>query len=1366
MNATELASSSVDLTNSIVFSQGCHSGYSIVNNDAVPGVTQTVDWTEAFAEKKATLIAGTGYQYGDTDFLAYSAQLYADFSDALRLGTGAVAVGGALVDAKQTYLADTPNLQGIDIKSLLESTLYGLPMLSVNLPSGRGTPATSPSLVSSTTPFAADPGATLGLSFFDLALSPPLTTHTVQLEDQSGSTVGQPFATYLSGPDGVESNPSAPTLPLSSNDVSVAGNVLRGVGFRSGTYADSPGITPLTGAPATELNGVHSPFVSSAFFPSRLWTVNYFGGLTGGLTANSSTSLDLTPVQYESDAPGSLTDDQRTFSNVGLRLYYSANTGTFGTNVPALAASPTISRVDATTTGGTVNFSARVVGDPSAGIQQVWITYTGVDAGQWESVDLAQDPTDSTVWSGTLTKPSAADIAHLQFIVQAVNGVGLVSLDDNQGNYYTPDQIPPALQTSGVTRTATTLQLSAPSHGSYGSSASVSATLTGPGSAPVSGEQVTFAIGGSTLSAQTDGSGTASVQLPLVDVPGTYQLTAGFDGDSSYVGSSDSASFAIDKLPSTLALSGGPTATVGQDTGIAASLKNGVIGLSQRSVAFVLTPISPSGPPVIQTAITDLFGKASLGTVSQLTPGSYSVTAFFADSGSPLSLPADAVYHGSASGAVTLTVSGAPTVLSINRAGSSPTNAATVSWTVTFSQSVTGVSASNFSLAQTGVTGAGSIGVTGSGSVYTVTASTGTGDGTLGLSLSNTAGIPGLAGTLTGQTYTIDKTAPVVTLTKVNGAAVTFPYASKVNVTALAGTCSTASGDTASVSVSITGAATQSGTATCTAGAWSYTLSPALSGDGAYTLTATQADAAGNSGTSGSKSLSIDKTPPAVTLTKVNGAAVTFPYASKVNVTSIGGACGTASGDVATVKWSVAGGATQSGSTACSSGSWTVTLPTALSAEASYTLDATQVDALGNSGDSGNKTLTIDKTAPVVTLTKVNGTAVTFPYLSKVNVTSLGGTCGAASGDTATVNVSVTGAATQSGTATCSAGAWTYTPATALATEGAYTVTATQSDAAGNSGTSGAKSLSIDKTAPKVTSINLAGSNPTSATSVSWKVTFSETVTNVKAANFSLVQTGLPGAGGIAVTGSGAVYTVTASTGSGSGTLGLNLSTPAGIADTAGNALTTTFTGQVYTVAARLSSGTTTCNGIYTGAGANVTVPASGSCTLLPGTIVSGSVTVGTSATLSMQGVIVGGDVQATNAAGIGITASAIGHDIQISGTKSKGPGGADNFVCLTAVAHDLVVKNSASTASKFVIGGAPDCTGSNTVGHDVVVQGNQEAVVVAGNNAGHNVTVQGNTPGGAAVTNNTAGFDSACSGNSPQTGSGNKGTHSNTCPR
>lgn len=97
-----------------------------------------------------------------------------------------------------------------------------------------------------------------------------------------------------------------------------------------------------------------------------------------------------------------------------------------------------------------------------------------------------------------------------------------------------------------------------------------------------------------------------------------------------------------------------------------------------------------------------------------------------------------------------------------------------------------------------------------------------------------------------------------------------------------------------------------------------------------------------------------------------------------------------------------------------------------------------------------------------------------------------------------------------------------------------------------------------------VTSINLAGTSPTSAASVSWTVTFSASVAGVAAGNFTLVNTGLGGAPAItSVTGSGTTWTVTASAGTGSGTLGLNMVNATGVSPTVTNL---TFTGQVYTI--------------------------------------------------------------------------------------------------------------------------------------------------------------------------------------------------------
>ena len=120
-------------------------------------------------------------------------------------------------------------------------------------------------------------------------------------------------------------------------------------------------------------------------------------------------------------------------------------------------------------------------------------------------------------------------------------------------------------------------------------------------------------------------------------------------------------------------------------------------------------------------------------------------------------------------------------VSSINRAAgmsSGPTDASTLSFTVTFDAAVTGVSVSNFTVATTGSATGSLTGVSGSGTSWTVTVAGVAGDGTLGLNLSNTSGIqdaqgnPLLATYNSGQTFALDHTAPVVN--GFNGNADTF----------------------------------------------------------------------------------------------------------------------------------------------------------------------------------------------------------------------------------------------------------------------------------------------------------------------------------------------------------------------------------------------------------------------------------------------------------------------------------------------------------------------------------------------------------------------------------------------------------------
>ncbi|NGZ09237.1 MAG: LEPR-XLL domain-containing protein, partial [Nitrospira sp. LK70] len=408
----------------------------------------------------------------------------------------------------------------------------------------------------------------------------------------------------------------------------------------------------------------------------------------------------------------------------------------------------------------------------------------------------------------------------------------------------------------------------------------------------------------------------------------------------------------------------------------------------------------------------------------------------------------------------------APTVLSINRATTSPTNAATVQWTVTFSETVTGVDLADFALAATGVTGAALTGVTGSGTTYTVTANTGTGDGTLGLNLADNDSIVDASanplggtgagtGNFTGQVYTIDKTAPTGTIVINGGAAAT----NSRNVT--------------------------------------------------LTLSAT--DVLSN-----------------VTQMRFSNTGTSFSATEAFAPTKA---------------WALSTGA---------------------GIKAVY---VQYMDGVGNWSTAAiTDTIVLDTTAPTIsgrTATNITNSSAIITWTTSEPATSqvdYGLTTSYGSTTTLDPTLALSHSVTLSG----------------LAPDSTYNYRVRSRDAAGNERVSANSTfrtaVGADTVAPTVVSINRATTSPTNAATVQWTVTFSEAVTGVDLADFALAATGVTGATLSTVTGSGTTYSVTANTGTGNGTLGLNLVDNDSIVDGSANPLGGTgvgngnVTGQVYTI--------------------------------------------------------------------------------------------------------------------------------------------------------------------------------------------------------
>jgi len=212
-----------------------------------------------------------------------------------------------------------------------------------------------------------------------------------------------------------------------------------------------------------------------------------------------------------------------------------------------------------------------------------------------------------------------------------------------------------------------------------------------------------------------------------------------------------------------------------------------------------------------------------------------------------------------------------PTVGSITHGGATAlTNAASVDYTVTFSDNVSDVDTGDFSLTKTG-TADGAIASVSSpcSPSCTVTVDTITGDGTLRLDLSDNDSI-NVSGQVSGgsraqnyswgESYTIDKTAP----------AVSTPDLTAATDSGASDTDNSTSDDTPDFSGTAEADATVEvfyggtnclGTATATGGDWSLTATAIPAGTQSITAKAT--DAAGNvSAASAALSVTIDTTAP------------------------------------------------------------------------------------------------------------------------------------------------------------------------------------------------------------------------------------------------------------------------------------------------------------------------------------------------------------------------------------------------------------------------------------------------------------------------------------------------------------------------
>ena len=322
-------------------------------------------------------------------------------------------------------------------------------------------------------------------------------------------------------------------------------------------------------------------------------------------------------------------------------------------------------------------------------------------------------------------------------------------------------------------------------------------------------------------------------------------------------------------------------------------------------------------------------------------------------------------------------------VESINRVNSTPINASTVTWTVTFSKGVAGLGVSNFSLSPT-LSGAAIATVSGNGKTCDVTATTGSGDGPLRLNMVNDTELNKEISNLpfAGQTYTIDKTPPSVAISAPSRSfanfgpvtyTVTYSDANFANSTLTAANVTLIKSGTANGTVSVGGSGTARAV-TISSITGNGTLRISLAAGTARDLAWNLAPAAGPSQT-----FTVDNIPPTAT---ISAPSRTFANTGPVTYTVTYGDANFASSTLtaANVTLNKPGGSTANGVVSVT-GSGTTRTVTISSITGNGSLGisiatGTATDLAGNPAPAAgpSTTFTVDNIPPTATISAPSNT--------------------------------------------------------------------------------------------------------------------------------------------------------------------------------------------------------------------------------------------------------------------------------------------------------------------------------------------------------------------------------------------------------
>jgi len=398
---------SCDLTNALFFSVGCQSGLNIPDEDAQ---RNELDFPQAFASCGVTSIGNTGYGYGDSDTIGYSEFLAVQFAKVLLESQESMTIGQALMQAKQAYFHNMgfASFTVYDEKSLIEATLYGLPMARLHVPSVESMTRRSESSPVSSEPLRTDQN--LRVRNIDLL---PVFTEVISVRSPTPGAEEEVIGHYFTVEGEFQLSPGRPIQPRLSVDITQENMVAHGALFLSASYEDIHDFDPVVSRLVTDVIDLEPSFLVDRWYPSPMHAIN-------SLTTRDGVSqrLVVMPAQYL--ATSEISGTERIYRQLSYEIYYADPQTT--DYIP-----PTIGETTVSMDGGDALFTVDVA-DPS-GVSRAVITFNTGDE-NWQTFDLSLR--SSGKWEGRQAMPGS-----FRYLVQAVDAAGNVAFSDDKGVFFT-----------------------------------------------------------------------------------------------------------------------------------------------------------------------------------------------------------------------------------------------------------------------------------------------------------------------------------------------------------------------------------------------------------------------------------------------------------------------------------------------------------------------------------------------------------------------------------------------------------------------------------------------------------------------------------------------------------------------------------------------------------------------------------------------------------------------------------------------------------------------------------------------------------------------------------------------------------------